>query len=70
MKLSGPLKKVRIPACESSGTRAAAFSSSGATCSQSSGSVMNSLSAGIPSIPQGLAFGSKNPTSSLPASSL
>ena len=70
VKLSGPQKKLRQPTSASSGTRAMASSSTGMSCSSwCPGSSSKQKSAGIPSMPQGRAFGSKAPTSSEPASS-
>ena len=50
--------------------RFTAISTSGAMCSWSSGSESKQNDSGMPFMPHGLATGSNQPTSSLPASSL
>ena len=68
MNDSGPLKNSWMPTCPKAGIRRAARSIQGSRWSQSAGSVRNSASSGMPSVAHGLAFGSKKPTMSLPAS--
>ena len=63
VKLSGPQKKVRIPASERLGMRAIAFSRCGVMRSQSGGMVPKAKSSGACFGCQGAATGSKSPTS-------
>ncbi len=72
MKLSGPLKKVWMPASASIGIRLTPISRIGSTCSMSSGSWSKQNPSGMrsPSGGQGFATGSKAPSIILPASSL
>jgi hypothetical protein len=67
---SGPLKNTRMPAFASTGIRSVAASSRGSMWSRSGGRVPNANPSGTPPAPHGLATGSNQPTSSLPASSL
>ncbi len=59
-----------MPASPSIGMRAMALFRIGSKWSKSSGNWSKQKSSGMPSMPQGLALGSKAPTSILPASSL
>ena len=70
VKLSGPFMKCRIPARSRAGTRSSPARMKGSNCSQSSGSSRKALAPSGPCGSQGLAFGSKPPSTSFPASSL
>ena len=70
VKLSGPFMSRRTGAVSSAGTRWIAFLMRISNLSQSSGSVPKEKSAGMPSMPQGLAQGSKPPMRMPPTSSL